>query len=195
MNNNNVLYAGGARPSTGGDNSGGGNIDTSGLLKTDVSNLTVAGRSVISGIATDSISLEGLADVDLSNLTAEGQAVIAGIVDSNVNLEDLAKTDLSNLLPGLFFGSESGDNYIKFSNGVILQWGAGSWGNGNKSKLVTLPMPYVSYFRGFAIYNSGSASANSSLATAVNGLTGLTVSKAVAATSDNESFSWFTIGK
>ena len=51
---NDVLYAGGASPATG---TGGGDIDVSGLLKTDASNLAPAGRETIAGIAVASVSL------------------------------------------------------------------------------------------------------------------------------------------
>ena len=50
---NDVLYAGGASPATG---TGGGDIDVSGLLKTDASNLAPAGREAIAGIAVASVS-------------------------------------------------------------------------------------------------------------------------------------------
>ena len=52
---NDVLYAGGASPATG---TGGGDIDVSGLLKTDASNLAPAGREAIAGIAVASVSLD-----------------------------------------------------------------------------------------------------------------------------------------
>lgn len=99
---NNVLYAGGARPSTGGDN-GVGNIDTSGLLKTDVSNLTVNGRSVIAGIAADSVSLGGLADVNLSNLSAAGREQIARLSKPSSNRTILTFPDVADstfIMPG-----------------------------------------------------------------------------------------------
>ena len=60
---NDVLYAGGASPATG---TGGGDIDVSGLLKTDASNLAPAGREAIAGIAVASVSLDNLADKDLA---------------------------------------------------------------------------------------------------------------------------------
>ena len=68
---NDVLYAGGASPATG---TGGGDIDVSGLLKTDASNLAPAGREAIAGIAVASVSLDNLADKDLSNLSSVGNA-------------------------------------------------------------------------------------------------------------------------
>lgn len=68
---NDVLYAGGASPATG---TGGGDIDVSGLLKTDASNLAPAGRETIAGIAVASVSLDNLADKDLSNLSSAGNA-------------------------------------------------------------------------------------------------------------------------
>ena len=68
---NDVLYAGGAAPATG---TGGGDVDVSGLLKTDASNLAPAGREAIAGIAVASVSLDNLADKDLSNLSAAGNA-------------------------------------------------------------------------------------------------------------------------
>ena len=64
---NDVLYAGGGSPATG---TGGGDIDVSGLLKTDASNLAPAGRETIAGIAVASVSLDNLADKDLSNLSS-----------------------------------------------------------------------------------------------------------------------------
>lgn len=91
---NDVLYAGGASPATG---TGGGDIDVSGLLKTDASNLAPAGRETIAGIAVASVSLDNLADVNLSNLSENGKTVVAGIVAENVNLDNLADKDLSNL--------------------------------------------------------------------------------------------------
>lgn len=68
---NDLLYAGGAMPATG---SGGSDIDVSGLLKTDASNLAPAGREAIAGIAVASVSLDNLADKDLSNLSSAGTA-------------------------------------------------------------------------------------------------------------------------
>lgn len=68
---NEVLYAGGAAPATG---TGGGDVDVSGLLKTDASNLAPAGRETIAGIAVASVSLDNLADKDLSNLSSAGEA-------------------------------------------------------------------------------------------------------------------------
>ena len=108
--------------------------------------------------------------------------------------DNLANVDLSNISEGLFFGNLSNDRYVRFSNGLILQWGASSWGTGNSKKLITLPIEYRTYFRSFAIYNSDGANSDSILATAVSGLTGFTVAKSKAATAEGVSFSWFTIG-
>lgn len=223
---NDILYAGGARPLTNINNGGtGGDVDTSGLLKRDVSNLTESGRLVISSIAANSISLDNLSNVDLSNLTAKGQeriesiaassvdlsglsdknlsnitttgkAVIADIAIESVDLSGLAKNDLSNIAAGLFYGSESDAQMVKFSNGLILQWGATTWGAGNSKRIVSLYAPYTTYYRGFAIANSDTATASSQvMATSVtSNMAGLTVAKSAAATSASESFTWFTIG-
>lgn len=150
-----VLYAGGATPSTGGD------IDVSGLLKTDLSNITAAGSSVIATIAADSVSLDNLAKVDLSNITE-----------------------------GLFLGNLSNDRYVRFSNGLILQWGAGQLESATNTALITLYQPYKNYYRAFAISNSQSASSGGVYATAVSGMESFRVAKV----SNGGTYSWFTIG-
>lgn len=136
------------------------------------------------------VDLSSVAKIDLSNINATGENKVKSLAVSAVPTDDLAKADLSNLAEGLFYGSETSTRTVKFSNGLLLQWGAESLPDGTQTKLITLYVPYTTYFRSFAISNSGTAASTSIFATANDGLTGFNVHKS----GPNGSFSWFTIG-
>ena len=125
---------------------------------------------------------------------AADSATDAANIAASIDPSTLAKTDLSNLTEGLFYGNLTGNNRVKFSNGLVLQWGAGTIKAGTKDLLITLPIEYTKYFRAFVISNSTSVSTASIYSTANNGLTGFYAHRSESPSGNGATFSWFTIG-
>lgn len=116
------------------------------------------------------------------------------VQDVNTALNLCALTDLSNLVDGLFYGDLTGDKRVRFSNGLVLQWGSGTIKPGTKDLLITLPIEYTKYFRAFVISNSSSATTTSIYSTSNNGLTGFYAHRLEIPSGNEAVFSWFTIG-
>ena len=132
-------------------------------------------------------------DALLSEENAAHSAQIAAEMVASIDLSNLAKTDLSNISQGLFFGDLTEDKRVRFSNGLVMQWGGSIIKAGTLDLLITLPIEYTTYFRAFAISNSSTASSESVYATSNNGLTGFYAHRSGSVSSDT-TFSWFTIG-
>ena len=110
-------------------------------------------------------------------------------VTSNIQTQLNGKASTANAV------TASGSNYIKFGNGIIIQWGTST--SIDASQAITLPVPMTT--ASYAIipqYAAGSAAANSGSVVTARTTTSFTVYWGSGSGARKQSFlSWIVVGK